>query len=135
MQHLEAVKLEEGLQQRPFRLPVQWVNRPDQDFRGFAGTVAGGVVRPGDLVRVLPSGRQSKVARIVAQDGDLQEAVDGQSITLTLEDEVDVSRGDVLAAGSAPPGVADQFQVTMIWMHEEHMLPGRPSCSTLRRSN
>jgi bifunctional enzyme CysN/CysC len=83
-------------------------------------------VRPGDLVRVLPSGRQSKVARIVAQDGDLQEAVDGQSITLTLEDEVDVSRGDVLAAGSAPPGVADQFQVTMIWMHEEHMLPGRP---------
>ncbi len=126
MQHLEAVEIEEGLQQRPFRLPVQWVNRPDQDFRGFAGTVAGGVVRPGDLVRVLPSGRQSKVARIVAQDGDLQEAVDGQSITLTLEDEVDVSRGDVLAAGSAPPGVADQFQVTMIWMHEEHMLPGRP---------
>jgi bifunctional enzyme CysN/CysC len=126
MQHLEAVKIEEDLQQRPFRLPVQWVNRPDQDFRGFAGTVAGGVVRPGDLVRILPSGRQSKIARIVAQDGDLQEAVDGQSITLTLEDEIDVSRGDVIAAGSAPPGTANQFQVTMIWMHEEHMLPGRP---------
>jgi bifunctional enzyme CysN/CysC len=126
MQHLEAVKIEESLQQRPFRLPVQWVNRPDQDFRGFAGTVAGGFVRPGDLVRILPSGLQSKVARIVAQDGDLQEAVDGQSITLTLEDEIDVSRGDVIAAGSAPLGTANQFQVTMIWMHEEHMLPGRP---------
>jgi bifunctional enzyme CysN/CysC len=126
MQFLESVEIEEDLQRRPFRLPVQWVNRPDQDFRGFAGMVAGGSIRPGDAVRVLPSGRQSRVARIVTRDCDLTEAVAGQSVTITLEDEVDVSRGDVLAAADAPPGVADQFQVSLVWMHEDHMLPGRP---------
>jgi bifunctional enzyme CysN/CysC len=126
MQHLEAVEIDEDLQHRPFRLAVQWVNRPDQDFRGFAGTISSGVLGVGDPVRVLPSGRQSKVARIVTQDGDLERAVAGQSVTLTLEHEIDVSRGDVIAAASSPPGVADQFQATVIWMHEEHMLPGRP---------
>jgi bifunctional enzyme CysN/CysC len=126
MQHLEAVEIDEDLQHRPFRLAVQWVNRPDQDFRGFAGTIASGVLRQGDAVRILPSGRQSRVVRIVTRDGDLEEAVAGQSVTLTLEHEIDVSRGDVIAAAASPPGVADQFQATVIWMHEEHMLPGRP---------
>jgi bifunctional enzyme CysN/CysC len=126
MQHLENVEIDEDLQHRPFRLPVQWVNRPNQDFRGFAGTIASGVLCKGDAVRVLPSGRQSKVERIVTQDGELEQAVAGQSVTVTLEHEIDVSRGDVIAGGSSPPGVADQFQATLIWMHEEHMLPGRP---------
>ncbi|KPJ81367.1 MAG: adenylyltransferase [Gammaproteobacteria bacterium SG8_30] len=126
MEHLETVQIEQDLRHRAFRLPVQWVNRPNQDFRGFAGTVAGGTVSPGDEVRVLPSGRQSRVARIVTQDGDLDEAVPGQSVTVTLEDEIDVIRGDVIAGAKAPPAVADQFQVTLIWMHEEPMLPGRP---------
>ena len=126
MAYLESVEIEDDLQQRPFRLPVQWVNRPNQDFRGFAGTIASGVVRKGDAIRVLPSGRQSKVARIVTHDDDLEVAVAGQSITLTLTDEVDVSRGDVIAASESPPSVADQFQSTIIWMHDEPMLPGRP---------
>ncbi|MGA1577758.1 MAG: sulfate adenylyltransferase subunit CysN [Steroidobacteraceae bacterium] len=126
MQHLESVQVERNLAGRPFRLPVQWVNRPNQDFRGFAGTIASGRVRQGDAVRVLPSGRQSTVARIVTLDGDLEEAVAGQSVTLTLADEIDISRGDVLAAADAPPAVADQFQVSLVWMHEEPMLPGRP---------
>jgi len=126
MPYLESVEIEEDLQRRPFRLPVQWVNRPHQDFRGFAGTITGGMVRPGDALRVLPSGRQSRVARIVTADGDQPLAVAGESVTLTLEDEVDVSRGDVLAEVATPPAVADQFQVTLIWMHEEPMLPGRP---------
>jgi bifunctional enzyme CysN/CysC len=126
MQHLESIGIEEDRQHRPFRLPVQWVNRPDQDFRGFAGAIAAGAIRPGDAVRVLPSGRTSRVARIVTRDGDLELAVAGQSVTLTLEDEIDVSRGDVLAVADSPPGVADQFQATLVWMHEDHMLPGRP---------
>jgi bifunctional enzyme CysN/CysC len=126
MSYLESVEIEDDLQQRPFRLPVQWVNRPNQDFRGFAGTIASGVVRKGDVIRVLPSGRQSKVARIVTHNGDLETAVAGQSITITLTDEVDVSRGDVLATSESPPAVADQFQSTIIWMHDEPMLPGRP---------
>jgi len=126
MSYLESVEIEDDLQQRPFRLPVQWVNRPNQDFRGFAGTIASGVVRKGDTIRVLPSGRQSKVARIVTHSGNLESAVAGQSITLTLTDEVDVSRGDVIATSDSPPTVADQFQSTIIWMHDEPMLPGRP---------
>jgi bifunctional enzyme CysN/CysC len=126
MGYLESIEIEDDLQGKPFRLPVQWVNRPNQDFRGFAGTIASGVIRVGDAVRALPSGRQSRVARIVAHDGDLEQAVAGQSITVTLTDEIDVSRGDVLAAASSPPSVADQFQATIIWMHEEPMLPGRP---------
>ncbi|SRR5690606_27178878 len=126
MSYLETVEIEDDLQAKPFRLPVQWVNRPNQNFRGFAGTIASGVVRVGDAIRALPSGRQSRVARIVTYDGDLDEAVAGQSVTLTLTDEIDVSRGDVLAAAESPPAVADQFQSTIVWMHEEPMLPGRP---------
>ena len=126
MEYLETVEIDDDLQQRPFRLPVQWVNRPNQDFRGFAGTIASGVIRKGDTIRALPSGRTSKVARIVTHDRDLEQAVAGQSITLTLTDEVDISRGDVIAAAESPPAVADQFQATIIWMHEEAMLPGRP---------
>jgi bifunctional enzyme CysN/CysC len=126
MSYLETVEIEDDLQHKPFRLPVQWVNRPNQDFRGFAGTIASGVVRQGDAIRVLPSGRTSKVARIVTHGGDLDQAVAGQSVTLTLSDEVDVSRGDVLTGSDSPASVADQFQATIIWMHEEPMLPGRP---------
>jgi bifunctional enzyme CysN/CysC len=126
MSYLENVEIEDDLQLRPFRLPVQWVNRPNQDFRGFAGTIASGVIRKGDTIRALPSGRTSKVARIVTHDGDLEQAVAGQSVTLTLTDEVDISRGDVIAAAASPPAVADQFLATIIWMHEEAMLPGRP---------
>jgi bifunctional enzyme CysN/CysC len=126
MAYLESVEIEDDLQSKPFRLPVQWVNRPNQDFRGFAGTIASGTIRRGENVRALPSGRQSRVTRIVSYEGDLESAVAGQSVTLTLADEIDVSRGDVLATAAAPPAVADQFQATIIWMHEEPMLTGRP---------
>jgi bifunctional enzyme CysN/CysC len=124
--HLETVDVAVVLVAGPFRLPVPWVNRPDLDFRGFSGQIVGGTVRPGDRVRILPSGRESTVARIVTFDGDLDEAVAGQSVTITLTDEVDVSRGDVIAAATDPPGVADQFEAHIIWMGEEPMLPGRP---------
>jgi len=126
MGYLETVEIEDRLQLQPFRLPVQWVNRPNLDFRGFAGTIESGTVSVGEKLRVVPSGRESRVARIVTMDGDLERAVAGQSVTLTLEDEIDVSRGDVLAVADSPPGVADQFQATLVWMHEDHMLPGRP---------
>ena len=126
IEHLETVEIGgDADAERPFRLPVQWVNRPDLDFRGFAGLVAAGEVRPGDRVRVLPSGRTTTVARIVTLDGDLDRAVTGQSVTLTLADEVDCSRGDVIAAAAAPPQVADQFEATLVWMGEEELLPGR----------
>jgi bifunctional enzyme CysN/CysC len=127
MQHLESVEIDEDrLQSLPLRMPVQWVNRPNLDFRGFAGEIASGVARPGDKVRILPSGRESRIARIVTKDGDLEAAVAGQSITFTLTDEVDCSRGDVIAAGDAPPEVADQFETTIVWMAEDHLLSGRP---------
>ena len=126
MGYLEAVEIEDRVQHQPFRLPVQWVNRPNLDFRGFAGTIVSGTLAKGEKLRVLPSGRESSVARIVTLDGDLQSAVAGQAVTITLEDEIDVSRGDVLATTKAPPGVADQFEVTVIWMSDEPMLPGRP---------
>jgi bifunctional enzyme CysN/CysC len=126
MAYLESVEIEDDLQTKPFRLPVQWVNRPNQDFRGFAGTIASGTIRRGENVRALPSGRQSRVTRIVGYESDMESAVAGQSVTLTLADEIDVSRGDVLATAAAPPAVADQFQATVIWMHEEPMLTGRP---------
>ncbi|KQY51070.1 sulfate adenylyltransferase subunit CysN [Lysobacter sp. Root494] len=109
-----------------FRLPVQWVNRPNQDFRGFAGTIAVDAVSPGDDVVVLPSGRRSKVARVIGANGDLDRAVAGQSITLTLTDELDVSRGDVLADAHKPPQVSDQFAAHVLWMGEQPLLPGRP---------
>lgn len=126
MGYLESVEIDDDLQTKPFRLPVQWVNRPNQDFRGFAGTIASGTIRRGDTVRALPSGRQSRITRIVSYESDLETAVAGQSITVTLADEIDVSRGDVLAAADAPPAVSDQFQATIIWMHDEPMLRGRP---------
>jgi bifunctional enzyme CysN/CysC len=110
---------------QPLRLPVQWVNRPRDDFRGFAGTIVGGSVRTGDAVRVQPSGQISRVARIVTADGDLPEASVGQSITLTLEDEIDVSRGDLLVPADQPAEVANQFEATVVWMHESPLLPGR----------
>ncbi|HZL21360.1 MAG TPA: sulfate adenylyltransferase subunit CysN [Polyangia bacterium] len=110
---------------QPLRLPIQWVNRPRDDFRGFAGTIVGGSVRTGDAVRVQPSGRVSRVARIVTADGDLAEASVGQSITLTLADEIDVSRGDLLVPADQPAEVANQFEATIVWMHESPLLPGR----------
>jgi bifunctional enzyme CysN/CysC len=125
--HLETVELDaERDQAKPFRLPVQWVNRPNLDFRGFAGLVASGTICPGDPVRVLPSGRTTSVDRIVTFGGDLAQAVAGQSVTLTFADEIDCSRGDVIAAADAPPEVADQFEATIVWMADEEMLPGRP---------
>jgi len=108
-----------------FRMPVQWVNRPNPEFRGYAGLVAAGKARPGDRVRVLPSGRESRIDRIVALPQDLSEAGAGQSVTLTLTDEVDVSRGDVIASADDPPPVADQFEATVVWMDEETLSPGR----------
>ncbi len=126
IEHLESVELDsEAAAAHAFRLPVQWVNRPDLDFRGFAGLIASGTIRPGDAVRVLPSGKTSRVARIVTMDGDLEQAVAGQSVTLTLTDEIDCSRGDVIAAADAPPQVADQFRATIVWMDGEPLLPGR----------
>ncbi|HAK97705.1 MAG: adenylyl-sulfate kinase [Rhizobiales bacterium TMED249] len=123
--YLEGVDVEAEETSLPFRMPVQWVNRPDLDFRGYAGRIAGGIVRPGDDVRVLPSGKQSKIARIVTMDSDLDEAVSGQSVTLTLTDEIDISRGDVIATSETPPEISDQFDTTIIWLSEEPMLPGR----------
>ena len=125
MQHLEQVPVEDSATGKAFRMPVQWVNRPHADFRGFAGQIVSGRVGRGDRIRVLPSGRESQVARIVTAGGDLEAAVAGQSVTLTLTSEVDVSRGDVIAAGDAPPQVASQFEATIVWMHEEPMLQGR----------
>ncbi|RYE01575.1 MAG: sulfate adenylyltransferase subunit CysN [Sphingomonadales bacterium] len=124
--HLETVELDvDAAQARPFRLPVQWVNRPNLDFRGFAGLIASGSVKPGDKVRILPSGRTTSVARIVALGGDKTQAVAGESVTITLADEVDCSRGDVIAAADAPPQTADQFQATIVWMDQTELLPGR----------
>ena len=127
MAYLETVEKDETRQQRSaLRLPVQWVNRPDQNFRGFAGYLASGAVRPGDRVRVQPSGRETRVDRVIGPDGDLPAAVAGQSVTLTLADEVDVSRGDMLNSADSPAEVADQFEATLVWMAEEPMYPGRP---------
>ena len=126
MQFLETVELEQAREDAPLRMPVQWVNRPNLDFRGFSGRILGGSVRPGDAIRVLPSGKTSRVERIVTLNGDLPRAITGQSVTLTLSDEIDISRGDVIAAADAPPAVADQFEATVVWMSEEAMLPGRP---------
>ena len=110
----------------PFRMPVQWVNRPNLDFRGFAGQIGTGTVAPNDAIRVLPSGRTTTVKSIVTYDGDLPRAVAGQSVTLTFADEVDCSRGDVIVAADAPCEVADQFEATLVWMDAAEMLPGRP---------
>ena len=126
MHLLETLPVEDDLQSRPFRMPVQWVNRPNLDFRGFSGLISTGVIKPGDKIKALPSGRESTIDRIVTFNGDLEQAVAGQSVTLTLTTEIDVSRGDVLAIAGSPPPVADQFEATLVWMDDEAMLPGRP---------
>jgi bifunctional enzyme CysN/CysC len=127
MGFLETTEIDETrLQSGPFRLPVQWVNRPNLDFRGFCGLIASGSIHPGDRIRVQPSGRESTVARIVTHGADLQRAVAGQSVTLTLADEIDISRGDVISFASAPAEVADQFECSIVWMTDEPLLPGRP---------
>jgi bifunctional enzyme CysN/CysC len=127
MGFLETCEVDDTrLQKEAFRMPVQWVNRPNLDFRGFAGVVTSGTVKPGDRIVAQPSGKESKVARIVTFNGDLPLAVAGQSITLTLEDEIDISRGDVLSLADAPAEVADQFEASLVWMTDEPMLPGRP---------
>ena len=125
--HLDTVTLDVSEDQAgAFRMPVQWVNRPDLDFRGFSGLVASGSIAPGDAVRVLPGGRTSTIARVVAFGGDLPRAVAGQSVTLTLADEIDCSRGDVIVAAESRPEAADQFEATIVWMADDAMLPGRP---------
>ena len=123
--HLEDVPVADDALARPFRMPVQWVNRPNLDFRGFSGTVASGTVRPGDAIVVAASGRTSKVKCIVTADGLLPKAEAGEAVTLTLEDEVDISRGDIIAAADQRPQVADQFAAHLIWMNDEPLLPGR----------
>ena len=126
LEYLDTVEIDASADAaKPLRMPVQWVNRPDQSFRGFAGQIAAGGVGPGTEVRILPSGRTTRVARIVTMHGDLDQALAGQSVTLTLEDEVDCSRGDVIAAAGDPPEAADQFEATIVWMDEDEMLPGR----------
>ncbi|HYD74363.1 MAG TPA: adenylyl-sulfate kinase, partial [Candidatus Binatia bacterium] len=122
---LESAEAAGALANQPFRMAVQSVVRPNQDFRGFAGRISAGAVAPGDAVRVLPSGRSAKVARIVTADGDLDRAGAGQSVTLTLNQEIDCSRGDVIAAGDSPCEIADQFQATLVWMSDAPLFPGR----------
>ena len=126
IEHLETVEVDITADQaKPFRMAVQWVNRPNLDFRGFSGQVASGRVQPGDAIRVLPSGKTSTVSRIVTLDGDLDQAVAGQSVTLCFADEIDCSRGDVIAAADQPPEAADQFEASIVWMSDEALIPGR----------
>ncbi len=116
---LETVDVSTDVAERAFRMPVQWVNRPNLDFRGFSGTIASGTVRPGDRIMACPSERTSTISRIVTLDGDLDVAIAGQSITLVLDDEIDVSRGDILADAEQAPDSTDQFAGHLIWMHDE----------------
>ena len=125
MDYLEQVEVSSTSQSRPFRMPVQWVNRPSREFRGFAGLIGSGVISPGDRIRVLPSGTESTVERIVTWEGDLELAGAGRSVTLTLSDEIDISRGDIITAADNPCGSADQFQARILWMDESAMMPGR----------
>ncbi|HEV2653060.1 MAG TPA: adenylyl-sulfate kinase, partial [Rhizomicrobium sp.] len=125
LEHLEKVDVETVLSEKPFRFPVQWVNRPNLDFRGFSGTVVSGRIKPGDAIAVAKSGRTTSVKRIVTMDGDLPEAAAGAAVTLVLADEVDISRGDVLSAPGARPEVTEQFAAHLLWMAEEELLPGR----------
>jgi bifunctional enzyme CysN/CysC len=125
MEHLETVQVEDAASSRPFRLPVQWVNRPNLDFRGFCGTITSGTIRVGDEVVVTASGQTSRVARIVTMKGDLDEAVAGQAVTLTLTDEIDISRGDLLATPDNRPQHSDQLEAKLVWMHEQPLATGR----------
>ncbi|WP_313350555.1 sulfate adenylyltransferase subunit CysN [Paracoccus sp. (in: a-proteobacteria)] len=125
--HLEEAPVSDTqMLEQPFRMAVQWVNRPNLDFRGFAGQIGAGTVRPGDAIRVLPSGKTTTVKSIVTYDGDLDLAMAGQSVTLTFADEIDCSRGDMIVKADEPCEVADQFEATLVWMAEQEMLPGRP---------
>jgi bifunctional enzyme CysN/CysC len=125
--YLETVEVDATLDQaKPFRMQVQWVNRPNLDFRGFSGLISSGVIRPNDQIRVLPSGKTSTISRIVTLDGDLDQAVAGQSVTLCFADEIDCSRGQVITIADQPTEVSDQFETTIVWMDEAEMLPGRP---------
>ena len=126
VEHLEAVEINAVADQaKPFRMAVQWVNRPNLDFRGFSGQIASGKLKVGDAIRVLPSGKTSTIARIVMMDGDLEEAVAGQSVTLCFADEIDCSRGDVIAASDDAPEAADQFEASIVWMSDDALIPGR----------
>jgi bifunctional enzyme CysN/CysC len=126
LEHLETVPLDVASDaEKPLRMPVQWVNRPNQNFRGFSGQIASGSIGPGTDIRILPSGRLTRIERVVTLDGDLEQAVAGQSVTVTFEDEIDCSRGDVIAAAADPPEAADQFEATVVWMADEELLPGR----------
>lgn len=125
LEHLETVDVESELAKKPFRMPVQWVNRPDQNFRGFAGTIASGCVRPGDGIVVAQSGRTARVERIATMDGDLDEALPGEAVTLSIDREIDISRGDLLCDPAARPEVTDQFAAHVLWMAEDELLPGR----------
>lgn len=124
--HLEGVEVDTTMDQaKPFRMPVQWVNRPNLDFRGFSGLIAAGTVQRGGAVRILPSGKTTTVSRIVTLDGDSADAVAGQSVTLCLADEIDCSRGDVIAVADNPPEVADRFEASVVWMADAAMIAGR----------
>ncbi len=125
MEYLETVPVDDARLSAPFRMPVQWVNRPNLDFRGFSGQIASGSIKPGDKIKTLPSAKETTIERIVAHGGDLPEAIAGQSVTLTFADEVDTSRGDVICIASDPAEVADQFQARVLWMANTDMLPGR----------
>lgn len=122
---LETLEINRDSDQSQFRLPVQYVNRPDLNFRGFAGTIASGEIKPGDRISVLPSGLSSTIERIVTFDGDLDRAHAGQAVTLTLTDEIDISRGDMLVGANQSPLVAQAFQAKLVWMHDDAMVPGR----------
>jgi bifunctional enzyme CysN/CysC len=126
LEHLDTVPLDTAADAaKPFRMPVQWVNRPNQSFRGFSGQIASGTMSSGAEIRILPSGRTTRIDRIVTLGGDLDEAVAGESVTVTFADEIDCSRGDVIAAGGDPPEAADQFEATLVWMADDELLPGR----------
>jgi bifunctional enzyme CysN/CysC len=126
MQHLETVEVGVASDQaKPLRMAVQWVNRPNLDFRGFSGQISSGSVKPGDAIRVLPGGKTSTISKITTLDGELDEAVAGQSVTLSFADEIDCSRGNVIAAADAPPEVSDQFESTIVWMDDEPLIVGR----------
>ena len=125
MEYLETVPVGDERKTAPFRMPVQWVNRPNLDFRGFSGQIASGTIKSGDKIKTLPSGKETTVERVVVHGGDLEEGVAGQSVTLTFADEVDTSRGDVICAANDPAEVSDQFQARLLWMSDDAMLPGR----------
>ena len=125
IEYLETVEVSADTQSRPFRMPVQWVNRPNREFRGFTGLIGSGTISTGDRIRVLPSGTESTVARIVTYDGDLELAGAGRSITLTLNNEIDISRGDIITSAESPCSSADQFQARILWMDDSSMASGR----------